>query len=57
MTIKRMFINDVYGGDYTQYRRARKADYLKVQYEWSVYVDGLCKSGEITQRQYDTVVF
>ena len=33
MTIKRMFINEVYGGDYKKYLKARKDDYCKVQFE------------------------
>lgn len=31
----------------------RKADYWEAQLAWSTYVDGLCKNGEITQKQYD----
>ena len=45
MTIKRMFINEVYGGDYKKYLKARKDDYCKVQFEWSCFIDSLCKSG------------
>lgn len=30
------------------------ADYWTAQLAWSIYVDDLCKSGTITQRQYDT---
>lgn len=29
----------------------------KVQFEWSCFIDSLCKNGEITQRQYDRVTF
>ena len=57
MTIKRMFINDVYNGDYKKYLRARKADYCKVQFEWTCYIDYLCKSGIITQKQYNNATF
>lgn len=57
MTLKRMFINDVYGGDYKRYLRERKADYCKVQFEWTCYIDSLCKDGQITQKQYDRAVF
>lgn len=24
------------------------------QFAWQIYIDGLCKDGEISQRQYDT---
>lgn len=30
------------------------ADYGKAYEAWSFYIDDLCKSGAITQRQYDT---
>lgn len=56
-TLKQRFINEVYGGDYAAYRKARKDDYCKVQLEWSCYIDNLCKGGEITQRQYDNAIF
>lgn len=57
MTLKRMFINDAYNGDYTAYLRARKKDYCKVQFEWTCYVDTLYKAGAITQKQYENAVF
>lgn len=57
MTIKRMFINDVYGGDYKRYLNERKTDYYKVQFAWSCYIDSLCKSGIITQKQYNKATF
>lgn len=31
-----------------------RVDYWTAQFEWSTYVDGLCKAGEITQKQYGT---
>lgn len=31
----------------------KKVDYWTAQLAWSTYVDGLCKDGQITQRQYD----
>lgn len=46
-TLKRRFINEMYG-DYKSYLRARKDDYCKVQYEWSCWIDSLCKAGEIS---------
>lgn len=57
MTLKRKFINDCYNGDYKAYLRARKDDYCKVQFEWVCYIDSLCKSGEITYKQYDRATF
>lgn len=57
MTLKGRFINAVYGGSYGAYRKARNDDYCKVQFEWSCFVDSLCKAGEITQRQYENAIF
>lgn len=28
-------------------------DYWSMQLDWSAFVDGLCRDGEITQRQFD----
>jgi hypothetical protein len=56
-TLKRRFINEVYEGDYKKYLRARKSDYCKAQFEWSCWIDSLCKNGEITQKQYDNATF
>lgn len=33
---------------------ANHVDYWTAQLAWSAYVDGLCKDGVITQKQYDT---
>lgn len=57
MTLKGRFIKAVYNGDYRAYRKARNNDYCKVQFEWSCFIDSLCKEGEITQRQYDNATF
>jgi len=57
MTLKRRFINEIYGGNYQMYLRERKADYHKVHFEWSCYIDSLCKNGEISQRKYDNATF
>jgi hypothetical protein len=57
ITLKRKFINEMYDGNYTAYLRARKQDYCKVQFEWSCWIDSLCKNGEITQKQYDNITF
>lgn len=55
--IKSAFIQCCYGGNYGAYRKARRADYCKVQLEWSCFIDSLCKAGEITQQQYDRATF
>ena len=55
-TLKRRFINEVYG-DYKLYLRDRKDDYCKVQFEWSCWIDGLCKAGEISQKVYERATF
>ena len=55
--IKKAFIETCYHGDRGAYLKARKVDYCKVQFEWSCFIDSLCKNGEITQRQYDRVTF
>lgn len=57
MTLKGYFIQAVYNGDYGAYLKARNDDYCKVQFEWSCFIDSLCKAREITQRQYDNATF
>lgn len=54
--IKRMFIFEVYKTK-AAYRATRKKDYFKVQFEWSCFIDLLCKNGVITQHQYDNAIF
>lgn len=54
--IKRNFIESVYP-DYKSYLRERKLDKYKVHLKWSYFIDGLCKSGIITQHQYDHAQF
>lgn len=56
-SLKRRFINEVYEGDYKRYLRERKEDYCRVQFMWVCYIDGLCKDGKITQKQYDNATF
>lgn len=34
-----------------------KVGYCKVQFEWACFIDSLCKSGEITQKQYNSATF
>lgn len=55
--IKHLFIRDCYDGRPGVYRQARRRDYLKVQQEWSFYIDSLCRDGIITQAEYDRAVF
>lgn len=52
----RLFIESYYGSS-EAFRAAVQDDYCKAQFNWSCFVDGLCKSGEITERQYDTWAF
>ena len=56
-SLKRRFIDSIYYGNDGEYRRERNADYCKVQFEWACFIDGLCKDGEITQKQYDNATF
>lgn len=53
---KREFICNYYKTQ-DAYRRARKADYCQVQFEWSCYMDSLCKDGLITQKQWERATF
>ena len=32
----------------------KKVDYWQAQLAWTEYVDGLCRRGEITEKQYNT---
>lgn len=56
-TLKRRFINEVYEGDYRKYLQARRDDYCKVQYQWTCWMDALCKTGEISQKAWDKTTF
>ncbi len=56
-TLKRRYINEVYEGNYARYLQERRDDYCKAQFAWSCWIDSLCKSGEITQKQYDRATF
>ena len=57
MSLKRRFIDECYDGSYKEYLRARRMDYCKAQFEWSCWLDCLCKNGEITQQQYENETF
>lgn len=54
---KQRFISEFFGDNRAAYLKARKEDYCKVQYEWTVWLDTLCKSGEITQKQWNKAEF
>lgn len=53
---KKLFINEFYGTN-KEYMKARRDDYCKVQFEWSCFMDSLCKSGEISLKIYNTAKF
>ncbi len=55
--IKRLFVQCCYDGDWDAYRKARKDDYCRVQLAWSIFTDGLCRDGTITQAQYERATF
>lgn len=57
MSLKRRFINEVYGGVYKNYLRDRRNDYCRVQFIWSCWIDSLCRDGEISQKQYGNEIF
>ena len=38
---------------YPNYRQEAGKDYCKVQFAWSCFIDGLCKDGKISQKQYN----
>lgn len=37
--------------------KALKADRLAVQQAWEVFIDSLCKDGQITMQQYESWIF
>lgn len=52
----KLFI-ETYYGDEKELKAALKQDWYAVQYEWEVFMDSLCKNGDITDEQYNTWVF
>ena len=54
--VKKEFI-ELYYGNRGCYNVARRKDYCKVQFEWSCFIDGLCKDGVISQYEYDRITF
>lgn len=53
---KRMFIQEWYGTE-KEYRKARKDDYYKVQFNWTCFMDDLLKIGLITEEQWQNATF
>ena len=45
--VEKMFKEEVYP-------HLNKNDKPSIRYEWSVFTDGLCKDGNISEKQYDT---
>ena len=54
--VTHMFIEQFYGS-HTALHNALKADWWAVQFNWSCFIDALCKNGDITQEQYNTWTF
>lgn len=52
----KLFVESHYE-DNRNLRAALKADRLAVQFEWSCYIDSLCRDGEITMKQYESWTF
>lgn len=52
----RLFIESYYGSD-EAFREAVQDDYCKAQLNWSCFIDGLLRDGQITQKQYATWSF
>lgn len=53
---KRLFIQEYYGTE-KAYRKARKEDYCRVQFNWTCFMDSLCKQGLITEKQWNKATF
>lgn len=53
---KRMFIQEWYGTE-KEYRKARKDDYCKTQFNWTCFMDDLLKAGLITEKQWQNATF
>lgn len=51
----KLFI-ELYGNE-DNLQTALKKDYLAVQYEWSIFIDNLCRNGDITMQQYESWIF
>lgn len=55
-TVTHIFIEQFYG-DLATLHTALKADWWAVQFNWSCFIDALCKNGDITQEQYHNWTF
>lgn len=53
---KRLFVAQCYG-DIHNLHEAVKKDRLMVQEDWSIFIDSLCRDGEITMQQYESWLF
>ena len=53
---KQLFVESHYGNE-NDLRKALKKDYLAVQFEWSCFIDSLCRNGDITMTQYQNWLF
>lgn len=53
---KRSFIESYYGTTGNLYD-ALKDDRIAVNEEWSIFIDILCRDGEITMKQYESWTF
>ena len=51
-----LFVESYYG-DKENLHQAIKKDRLAVQQEWEIFVDSLCRDGEISIKQYDSWIF
>lgn len=55
-TVMKCFVTEYYGNT-TELHSALRVDRLAVQFEWECFVDGLCRDGLITIKQYETWTF
>lgn len=55
--LKTLFIRNCFHGDKLSYRRARREDYFSVQLSWTAFLDGLCRNGIITEKQFYNASF
>lgn len=53
----KFFLCAAYDGDRKRAREARKVDYCKAQFEWTCFMDALCKDGLISDKQFAKATF
>ena len=51
-----LFVESYYGDKENLHQAIRK-DRLAVQYDWEIFVDSLCRDGQISMKQYDSWIF